>query len=390
MAIFGAIIINLLQRGIDGAVWMLACLVMREHKLNARMILPMASVDSDGEESISQGIARDETPHIHEKLQPTKDATIGPADVLCGRGKTSFNHGEFASPVHCARLSLDVLLRTVTDPCMLVLYSVGNKRFREAVAEALPSYMKADNRYDKSLVVHAIVNNIRLSGGRFLKHNSTTGAWCELNDQQAKEKVGHAVRDAVTAYESRKSRKRHRAKEEFKSDKQVLPTASLHEAFASLSTSFHRQTHGPNPASEPRVYSSTSAANLATSDIPNPSLPSTYQESIALPPTVLALHDSTAAALHDDSTTVVRPDSSISQPLLHLGNSQPQHEHNHDDHHHSTSHDPHDQFLAAIDSVLGPLPPDASDPMHRLLHDQRQQRHNGHGNDGPGSGGSVH
>jgi hypothetical protein len=34
--------------------------------------------------------------------------------------------------------------------------------------------------------------------------------------------------------------------------------------------------------------------------------------------------------------------------------------------------DPHDHFLAAIDSVLGPLPPGETDPMGRLLEQQRQ------------------
>jgi hypothetical protein len=29
-----------------------------------------------------------------ERIQPTKDPAITPADVLCGRDKTSFNHGE--------------------------------------------------------------------------------------------------------------------------------------------------------------------------------------------------------------------------------------------------------------------------------------------------------
>jgi len=54
---------------------------------------PMVNSDDDGDASISHGIAQDES--LHEKLHPTKSVTIAPADVLCGRGKTSFNHGEF-------------------------------------------------------------------------------------------------------------------------------------------------------------------------------------------------------------------------------------------------------------------------------------------------------
>ena len=63
---------------------------MSDRSRPAHMIYSMAS---DGEESLSQGITRDES--IHEKLEPTKAVSIGPADVLCGRGKTSFNHGTF-------------------------------------------------------------------------------------------------------------------------------------------------------------------------------------------------------------------------------------------------------------------------------------------------------
>lgn len=75
--------------------------------------------------------------------------------VLCGRGKTSFNH-------------------------------VGNKRFRDAVNNALSDYLRASNRYEKSLVVHGIVDEIKSAGGRFLKNNYSTGEWFELPDQQAK------------------------------------------------------------------------------------------------------------------------------------------------------------------------------------------------------------
>ena len=33
---------------------------------------------------------------LDEKIErPTREAGVGISDVLCGRGKTSFNHGEF-------------------------------------------------------------------------------------------------------------------------------------------------------------------------------------------------------------------------------------------------------------------------------------------------------
>jgi hypothetical protein len=51
--------------------------------------------------------------------------------------------------------------------------------------------------------VVAIVDSIRSVGGRFLKRNSATKEWVELSDQQAKDKVGHAIRDAIHSHEER-------------------------------------------------------------------------------------------------------------------------------------------------------------------------------------------
>jgi hypothetical protein len=71
----------------------------------------------------------------------------------------------------------------------------------------MDNYMKADNRFEKSLVVHNIMDRVRKEGGRFLKKNHAAGnKWVELSEQQAKEKVGHAVRDAVNALEGRKKK----------------------------------------------------------------------------------------------------------------------------------------------------------------------------------------
>ena len=77
--------------------------------------------------------------------------------------------------------------------------TAGNKWFRDAVSGSMEEYMKADNRFEKSLVVHSIMDNVKKQGGRFLKKDYSAGKWVELNEPQAKEKVGHAVRDAVNA-----------------------------------------------------------------------------------------------------------------------------------------------------------------------------------------------
>lgn len=85
---------------------------------------------------------------------------------------------------------------------------MGNKRFRETINAKIKDYIDAPNRYEKSLVVHGVVEQIQASGGRFLKYDEKTGNWYELSNSQMKEKVGHAIRDAVNALEARVERKR--------------------------------------------------------------------------------------------------------------------------------------------------------------------------------------
>jgi hypothetical protein len=88
---------------------------------------------------------------------------------------------------------------------------VGNKRFREMVAASLDEYIEAGNRFEKSLVIHRIVDQIQAEGGRFLKKDTRVGKWCELTQQQSKEKVGHAIRDAANLYLSRQQKEEARA-----------------------------------------------------------------------------------------------------------------------------------------------------------------------------------
>lgn len=85
----------------------------------------------------------------------------------------------------------------------------GNQFFREAIIEGVEGYRSADTRFAKSLVVLEIINKIRFRGGRFLKQDTKNGqGWYELSEQQAKEKVGHAIRDASSTWDSRvRSRK---------------------------------------------------------------------------------------------------------------------------------------------------------------------------------------
>jgi len=87
-------------------------------------------------------------------------------DILLGRGKTSFNH-------------------------------VGNRRFRVFIGLHLRRYMDAQSRMEKTLVVNSVVEAIQEAGGRFLKQDAKSKKWFQVNSKMAREKVGHALRDAV-------------------------------------------------------------------------------------------------------------------------------------------------------------------------------------------------
>ena len=95
----------------------------------------------------------------------------------------------------------------------LIPYSfnhVGNRKFRDIVAEAIPGYVTATSRATKSEIVTSIVRKVRESGGRFLKRDNDRKVWYVLNYTQSKEKAGHAIRDATITEESKKQRARKR------------------------------------------------------------------------------------------------------------------------------------------------------------------------------------
>ncbi|CAB9507082.1 expressed unknown protein [Seminavis robusta] len=94
---------------------------------------------------------------------------IRPNDVLCGRGKISFNHS-------------------------------GNRRFRHIISQSIDEYRQATSKWEKSLVAARLVSVIHASGGRFLKQKKDNeDEWYELSASESKSKVSHAIRDAIAA-----------------------------------------------------------------------------------------------------------------------------------------------------------------------------------------------
>lgn len=100
------------------------------------------------------------------------DYQVSDNDVVCGRGKGFYN-------------------------------KPGNCRFRQLVQEFVGQYEQARSKLDKTMVLSAIVDRV-LEQGRFVKRK-TGGVWVEIGEDQAREKAGHAIREAMAAKSSNSS-----------------------------------------------------------------------------------------------------------------------------------------------------------------------------------------
>eukprot|EP00532_Pseudo-nitzschia_australis_P020719 CAMPEP_0168308058 /NCGR_PEP_ID=MMETSP0142_2-20121227/60146_1 /TAXON_ID=44445 /ORGANISM="Pseudo-nitzschia australis, Strain 10249 10 AB" /LENGTH=272 /DNA_ID=CAMNT_0008260317 /DNA_START=111 /DNA_END=929 /DNA_ORIENTATION=+ len=94
------------------------------------------------------------------------DFSPEPKDILCGRGNVFSNHE-------------------------------GNQYFARIIHASLRDYVAAPNRPKKIRVVGDILKQILFSGARFAKVDSETKRWYQLNNVEAHQKIGHAIRDTI-------------------------------------------------------------------------------------------------------------------------------------------------------------------------------------------------
>ena len=87
------------------------------------------------------------------------------SDILLGRSKASWSH-------------------------------TGNRKFRAFVGLHLKRYMECTSRLEKTMVVNIVAESVQEAGGRFLKVGKD-GHWYTVTQKEVREKVAHALRDAV-------------------------------------------------------------------------------------------------------------------------------------------------------------------------------------------------
>jgi len=122
----------------------------------------------------SQPCLRSEKPNsLPTDYKPTSQ------DVCCGRGKKNWNRG-------------------------------GNVNFREIIRSNVSQYIEAPTKKEKTKVVCSIVNELRNRGSMFLREDDSSGKWYDIGDAQAREKVGHSLRDHVTTLSRQKRRESRR------------------------------------------------------------------------------------------------------------------------------------------------------------------------------------
>jgi hypothetical protein len=74
----------------------------------------------------------------------------------------------------------------------------GNIAFRNHIQTRVAEYLMRTTKIGKTEMVATIVCELRQQGFQFLKQTKE-GHWYDIGDQQARDKVGHSLRDQVTA-----------------------------------------------------------------------------------------------------------------------------------------------------------------------------------------------
>jgi len=114
---------------------------------------------------------RKRLPNRQKNMVPDYDKVVWVEDVrdndiICGRGGRSNNH-------------------------------VGNKKYRQVVAEMKKAYRGTDSRKDKTKLSRAIVTHIQSPeyGGRFIKMDPISGRYYQVDNVEARMKTSQALRE---------------------------------------------------------------------------------------------------------------------------------------------------------------------------------------------------
>jgi hypothetical protein len=120
----------------------------------------------------------------------------GPWDVICGRGKQTYNHP-------------------------------GNIYFRKLVDEATTKYSQAQTKMERTIIVSDIIDTIRSKGNGFIQQQNKWSGWVEVDDLVAREKTGQQFRNSLGhQYKSSVAAKRRRRRQQRRQRRQQKITTT--------------------------------------------------------------------------------------------------------------------------------------------------------------------
>jgi len=149
-----------------------------------------------------------------------KNATI---DRIVQQKSLSFgrsNNKGSSYPLSFAPRSTDVIV----GKGMNCYNHIGNKLLRNTiVAPKLAQYAATSSKKDKSILVTSILEQVRKSGGAFVKKDYNTGLWHDAEPFLARDKVSQTIRNALNLRtNNNKKRKRHQHEQEQQLNKRFV------------------------------------------------------------------------------------------------------------------------------------------------------------------------
>lgn len=141
-------------------------------------------------------------------FEPSQD------DILCGRGKGSYNRA-------------------------------ANKKFRSLVRQYLSEYTSARTRVDKSAVIDNILDRVQGNQTRFVTFKEER--WFEISEDQAREKIGHCLREAIVDLQGAADRVQATKRFENKHSDLLLEQQAIFEALV-REMNKNRNSSKPEPS----------------------------------------------------------------------------------------------------------------------------------------------
>ncbi len=128
-------------------------------------------------------------------------------DIICGRARENFHHGKQSRK--CRSIEKDSHLKLEIED--------GNRYFRDMIQQNVGPYLAARTKVEKTEAIASIVDKIcrNSPSGGFIKKDTRAGRWYRIKDNEARDKVGHAIRKAVQRLEHTKPRLAARIKKEY-------------------------------------------------------------------------------------------------------------------------------------------------------------------------------